>query len=78
MTIGEDFVSRFELLNYGFAAAAHYGQIQATLERGGTPIGVNDCHIGPHARSLRGLGAVILTALPPDSTMIHDERNTTR
>ena len=51
MTIGEDFVSRHELLNYGFAAAAHSGQIQATLERGGTPIGVNDCHIGAHARS---------------------------
>ena len=47
MTIGEDFVSRLELLNYGFAAAAHYGQIQATQERGGSPIGVNDCHIGP-------------------------------
>ena len=51
MSIVEDFVSRLELLNYGFAAAAHYAQIQATLERGGTPIGVNDCHIGAHARS---------------------------
>ena len=47
----EDFVSRLQVLDYGKKAAAHYGDIQATLERQGTPIGVNDLHIGGHSRS---------------------------
>ena len=33
------------------AAAAHYGDIRADLERNGTTIGVNDLHIAGHARS---------------------------
>lgn len=50
----EDFVSRLEVLGYDEAAASHYGEIRADLERKGTPIGVNDLHIAGHARS-RGL-----------------------
>ena len=34
-------------------ASLHYGQICASLERSGTPIGVNDIHIAAHARSER-------------------------
>ncbi|MCZ6723233.1 MAG: type II toxin-antitoxin system VapC family toxin, partial [Gammaproteobacteria bacterium] len=41
----EDFVSRLVVLEYGNKAAAHYGDIRATLERKGMPIGVNDLHI---------------------------------
>ena len=47
----EDFVSRLEILPYGEKAAAHYGDIRATLERQGKIIGVNDLHIAAHARS---------------------------
>jgi tRNA(fMet)-specific endonuclease VapC len=54
----EDFVSHLEILAYDEAAAAHYGEIRAQLERQGLIIGVNDLHIAGHARS-RGL--VIVT-----------------
>jgi tRNA(fMet)-specific endonuclease VapC len=54
----EDFVSRLEVLEYGTKAAAHYGDIRASLERKGTPIGINDLHIAAHARS-EGLILVI-------------------
>jgi tRNA(fMet)-specific endonuclease VapC len=47
----EDFISRLEVLSYGEKAAAHYGNIRASLERKGTVIGVNDLHIAGHARS---------------------------
>ncbi len=47
----EDFVSRLVVLEYGNKAAAHYGDIRATLERKGMPIGINDLHIAGHARS---------------------------
>lgn len=47
----EDFCSRLTVLDYQQKAAAHYGQIRATLELKGTPIGVNDLHIAGHARS---------------------------
>ena len=47
----EDFCSRLDLLAYGPKASLHYGQIRASLERSGTPIGVNDLHIAAHARS---------------------------
>ena len=51
LRVMEDFCSRLTLLDYGPKAAAHYGDIRATLERKGTPIGVNDLHIAGHARS---------------------------
>ncbi len=54
----EDFVSRLEILPYGDKAAAHYGDIRATLERQGKTIGVNDLHIAAHARSE---GLVVVT-----------------
>jgi tRNA(fMet)-specific endonuclease VapC len=47
----EDFVSRLDVLSYDDAAAAHYGDIRADLERKGTTIGVNELHISGHARS---------------------------
>lgn len=53
----QDFTSRLTVLPYDEAAAAHYGQIRATLERQGQTIGVNDLHIAGHARS-RGLSVV--------------------
>ncbi len=53
----QDFSSRLQILSYDEAAAAHYGQIRAALERQGRPIGVNDLHIAGHARS-RGLTLV--------------------
>lgn len=54
----EDFISRLEVLDYDPKAAAHYGDIRATLERKGTPIGVNDLHIAGHARSM---GLILVT-----------------
>jgi len=50
----DDFVSHLEVIPYDDAAAAHYGEIRANLERKGMVIGVNDLHITAHARS-RGL-----------------------
>jgi len=47
----EDFTSRLAVLPYGDKAAWQYGQIRATLEKTGQPIGVNDLHIAAHARS---------------------------
>ncbi len=46
----ECFISRLEVLEYGLKAAGHYGDIRASLEKKGTPIGVNDLHIAGHAR----------------------------
>ena len=51
LRIVEDFVSRLEVIPYDEAAASHYGEIRADLEKKGTPIGVNDLHIAGHARS---------------------------
>lgn len=54
----EDFISRLDVLEYGEAAAAHYGSIRADLERKGQTIGVNDLHIAGHARSA---GLILVT-----------------
>lgn len=54
----EDFISRLEVLDYDQKAAAHYGDIRTTLERKGTPLGVNDLHIAGHARSM---GLILVT-----------------
>ena len=51
LAVAEDFCSRIEVLAYGPKASLHYGSIRATLERAGTPIGLNDLHIAAHARS---------------------------
>jgi len=50
----EAFASRFEVLDFDDAAAAHAGDIRADLERQGKPIGSYDVLIAGHARS-RGL-----------------------
>ena len=50
LAVVEDFCSRLEILSYPAKASAHYGSIRATLERAGTPIGVNDLHVAAHAR----------------------------
>ena len=47
----ENFVSRLDILDYTQKAAAHYGNIRASLEKKGTIIGGNDLHIAAHARS---------------------------
>ena len=52
------FVSKLQLLTWDSAAAEHYGEIRALLERQGTPIGNNDLLIAAHSRSL---GAVLVT-----------------
>lgn len=54
----EDFVSRLEVMEYFSDAAAHYGDIYATLQKQGRVIGVNDMHIAAHARSR---GHIIIT-----------------
>jgi tRNA(fMet)-specific endonuclease VapC len=51
MAVVEDFVSRLDVLAYDDKAAWQYGNIRATLEKLGQPIGVNDLHIAAHARS---------------------------
>lgn len=51
LDVVEDFCSRLAILSYPVEAAYHYGNIRATLERAGRPIGVNDLHIAAHARS---------------------------
>ncbi|MBA3023270.1 MAG: type II toxin-antitoxin system VapC family toxin [Gammaproteobacteria bacterium] len=51
MAVVEDFVSRLDVLAYDDKAAWQYGNIRATLEKAGQPIGLNDLHIAAHARS---------------------------
>ncbi len=47
----DNVISRLEVLDYDNKAAAHYGDSRASLERNGTPIGVNDLHITGHSRN---------------------------
>lgn len=53
-----DFASRLEVLAFDEAAADHAGDIRATLERLGRPIGAYDTLIAGHARSL---GLIVVT-----------------
>jgi tRNA(fMet)-specific endonuclease VapC len=55
----EEFLSRFELLDYPVEAAEGYGQIRIGLERSGKPIGNNDLLIAAHALAV---GARVATA----------------
>ena len=48
----DEFLSRFELLDYPVDAAATYGRIRTDLERAGTPIGNNDLLIAAHALAI--------------------------
>jgi tRNA(fMet)-specific endonuclease VapC len=55
----EEFLSRFELLDYPVEASTNYGKIRTELERAGTPIGNNDLLIASHALAIK---ASIVTA----------------
>jgi tRNA(fMet)-specific endonuclease VapC len=48
----EAFLLLLEVAPYDDAAAAHYGDVRASLERKGKPIGGNDLFIAAHARAL--------------------------
>jgi len=55
----EDLLDEIEVLPFEAPADADYGDIRASLEAAGTPIGSNDLLIAAHARAL---GAIIVTA----------------
>ena len=55
----EAFLSLFWIADFTLEAARHYGDIRATLEAAGTPIGPLDLLIAAQARSLR---ATLVTA----------------
>ena len=46
-----DFVSRLDIRPWDEAAAEHYGDIRAELEKRGKPLGAMDLMIAAHARS---------------------------
>ena len=48
----DEFLSRFELLDYPVDAATTYGRTRTGLERAGTPIGNNDLLIAAHALAI--------------------------
>ncbi|WP_429885131.1 type II toxin-antitoxin system tRNA(fMet)-specific endonuclease VapC [Geoalkalibacter halelectricus] len=48
----DDFASRLTIIPWDEHAAHHYGDIRATLEKNGCPIGAMDLMIAAHARSL--------------------------
>ena len=47
-----DLVSRLTVIPWDEAAAGHYGDLRAALEKAGTPLGAMDMMIAAHARSL--------------------------
>lgn len=51
LAVIESFAARLEVLDFDASAAAHSGQIRATLKRAGQPIGSHDVLIAGHARS---------------------------
>lgn len=51
LSVVENFIARLEVLAFDNKAAAHYGQIRATLEKAGTIIGPYDLMIAAHARN---------------------------
>jgi len=55
----DTFLSLFWIADFTIEAAQHYGDIRATLEANGTPIGPLDLLIAAQARSL---GATLVTA----------------
>lgn len=48
----EKFLSPLSVLDYDLAAAQHYGELRAFLEKQGTPIGPLDQQIAAHALAL--------------------------
>jgi tRNA(fMet)-specific endonuclease VapC len=57
--IVDEFLLRVTILPWDSAAARHYGQIRAVLEREGQPMGNLDMMIAAHALAL---GAVLVTS----------------
>jgi tRNA(fMet)-specific endonuclease VapC len=57
-TIVDEFLARMTILPWDSEAAQYYGQIRATLEHEGQPMGNLDMMIGAHALAL---GAVLVT-----------------
>ena len=51
LAVVEEFASLLEVLPYTAKASQHYGAIRSALEKVDRTIGVNDLHIGAHARS---------------------------
>lgn len=49
----DEFLCPLEIASYDDAAAYHYGELRARLERLGTPVGALDLWIAAHALSLR-------------------------
>lgn len=47
----EGYIAQLQVLPFSAAAAAHFGELRAVLNRAGTPIGPFDLLIGAHARS---------------------------
>ena len=64
----EEFLSRFELLDYPVQAAASYGKIRAGLERTGRSIGGNDLLIAAHAMAI---DARVATANTSEFERVH-------
>lgn len=54
----EDFLARLAVREWDRAAALHYAEMRAHVERAGKPVGNMDLLIAAHARSL---GAVLVT-----------------
>lgn len=48
----EKFIAPLHVMDFGLEAAQAYGQLRATLERKGTPIGPLDLQIAAHALAL--------------------------
>lgn len=46
------FLKNLAVLPFDVDAAAHFGELRASLERAGTPCGHADIQVGAHARSL--------------------------
>jgi tRNA(fMet)-specific endonuclease VapC len=57
-TVVDEFLVRMTILPWDSEAAKHYGQIRASLEREGQPMGNLDMMIGAHALAV---GAVLVT-----------------
>ena len=66
-----DVTGRMEVLDFNADAAAHHGEIRATLERQGQVIGLHNLMIAGHARS-RGL--VVVAGNSGESTRVNGLR----
>ncbi len=65
----ERFLLPLTVVEFGHTAAAVYGRVRASLERGGTPIGSLDTLIAAHAL---GLGLTLVTNNEREFTRVPD------